>query len=183
MTYIEKVNVRVQAETLWVGDAMYPLKNISSVAPVQFTWTQPKRRTVSGCAVIVGWLVASIVTSCIFFALGASHSLSSAAASSIGLLAQVALVVGAVVIYAKGETPARSWTYHQLRIGSGGIQQVVLNVPNPSAAHDLTQRISIAINNPDKGFSVQVENLVIGDINNQNYGTNFGNVGNNAMWR
>jgi hypothetical protein len=157
MVYNSRVNVKVEAGTLWIGGSAYPLKQISSVQPIKYTYKQPATQRFSGCAVLVAWFVLAGVL---------GGALSAAHLAPLDWLVQLMLIAGAVLVYVKGRTPERSWTYYRLHIGSGGVQQVVLNVASEDVAQELTRKITDAIDNPaDGGFHMMVENLHFGDNN------------------
>jgi hypothetical protein len=159
MVYNSLVDVRVEAGTLWIGASAYPLKNISAVQPIQYTYTKPKTQQFSGCAVIVAWVVAA-------GAIGGG--LSAAHLGTLNVIVQVLLIAGAVLLYVKGRKPEQKWTYYQLHIGSGGVKQVVLNVASEDVAYEITRKITNAIDNPDNVFNMQVQTINIDHLGDKN---------------
>ena len=137
------VNLRVSKRLLWIGDAVYPLRNI---VRVQTCSLKPKRaeaglifakRIGIVAAVVLGAITIDIAT----HILGGGGTLS-ASAFLLGLVAATASLADMVRIVSASE-------YHVLSVETGGPSSAVVTCANEEVLRRLVEYITDAIDNPD----------------------------------
>lgn len=170
---VDSVDLRVSKRLLWIGDAAYPLHNISRVFTVTI---RPKYRES-----VLLFLKRTGIALLVFLFL---EMLGQLGASGGGFFSFARFAAVAVVIYFAVELVAalQAKPHYVLTVETSGLSTAVVTSRNPEQLRQLANYVANAIENPETEFQVKVEsidrsprNYYFGDNVNIYGGT--GNVG------
>ncbi|MFF2958153.1 DUF6232 family protein [Streptomyces sp. NPDC057963] len=161
------VDLRVSRRLLWVGEAAYPLHNITRVHTFVL---RPKR--MEAFTSFLKWLGITFVA---FILLQNSTYDDSSANGSSGalLLPAVAVAIGLVVHLVK-ELSASS--EHVLAVETSSTSTALVTLPNPDQLRQLVVYLVNAIENPEAEFQVRVERVLV-NPKNYHFGDNVNMYG------
>lgn len=180
------VDIRVTKRLLWVGQAVYPLANITRVHTSTY---QPNRwRAFVTCAKVIGYTlpVAFVIS---LLADGSTKFGSGArgdeASTVIELTWATAAVIAAFAII-RFLAVAFAPSYPILVIETNGVPAALLPGTDRAALHQITLQISRSLENPEIELTMRVQTLTIGNTSNYHYGDTvnmFGGDGNTGVSR
>ncbi|MFB7312658.1 DUF6232 family protein [Streptomyces sp. NPDC056192] len=181
---VGSVDLRVGRRLLWVGNAAYPMQNITRVYTVTI---MPRRQEA-----VVRFLTRAAITAAVAIALTLLASLPAVLASAIGagdggfgLILFVWLVGFGAGIYCLVDmiSVLSASPRYVLAIETSGLSTALVTSSNPSQLPQLVGYIVHAIENPQTEFQVKVETLAI-NPSNYYFGDNvnmYGGTGNVGM--
>ncbi len=146
------VDLKVSKRLLWVGEAAYPLHNVTRVHTLVL---RPKRTEA-----LIDFLKWTALVAVVLVVVQAVAQDDRAA----GLL-----VVGVAVVVALFVRMLKLWTApneHVLAVETNSASTAMMTLPNPDQLRQLVQYIVNAIENPEAEFQVRVESL---QFNPRNY--------------
>lgn len=174
------IDFKVSKRLLWVGEAAYPLQNITRV----YTLTLHPRRKEATALFLKRLLITAVVVVGLLLVVALPAALASGEDSGPGWTVFIVLGGVAAVIYSIVELLAvlGAPPCFVLSVETNGPSTAVVTSENPDQLRQLVHQLVYAIEHPDAEFAVKVESLTVspkhyyfGDNVNM-YGGN-GNVG------
>lgn len=174
------VDLRVSKRLLWIGDAYYPLRNLTRV----YTLTLRPRRKEAVLLFVRRLLIIGAVMALLGLLAAMIDSGGGSSGGSGGLSALVVAAAFAALIYSFVEmvTVLGAPVRFVLAVETSGASTAVVSGRQPDQLRQLAHQIADAIENPEAGFQVRVDTITInpkhyyfGDNVNMYGGT--GNVG------
>ncbi|MFF3498308.1 DUF6232 family protein [Streptomyces sp. NPDC003247] len=164
------VDLKVSRRLLWVGEAAYPLHNITRVHTFVL---KPKR--MEALSDFLKWTAVVVVALVVLRAVNRSaSSYSSRDDSEQGLW-----VLGVVVVAWLLLRMLKVWTApaeHVLAVETSSASTALVTLPNPEQLRQLVQYIVHSIENPGSEFQVRVERLLV-NPKNYHFGDNVNMYG------
>ncbi|MFJ6566047.1 DUF6232 family protein [Streptomyces sp. NPDC091292] len=165
------VDLKVGRRMLWVGEAAYPLHNITRVHTFEL---RPKR--MEAFMSFLKWLGVTVVVVVLVQAVNRSSEGTSASASDTAgavWILGVAVVVGLVVGLVKelGAKPEQV-----LAVETSSSSTALVTLPNPDQLRQLVHYLVNAIENPETEFQVRVERVLV-NPKNYHFGDNVNMYG------
>ncbi|WP_405686118.1 DUF6232 family protein [Streptomyces sp. NBC_00057] len=165
------VDLKVGRRLLWVGEAAYPLHNITRVHTFEL---RPKR--MEAFMSFLKWLGITFV---VFILLQMSDESSSFddesagdSADTLWLLA-IAIAIGLVVRLVKDLAAPSE---HVLAVETSSASSALVTLPNPDQLRQLVRYLVNAIENPEAEFQVRVERVLV-NPKNYHFGDNVNMYG------
>ncbi|MFF2845643.1 DUF6232 family protein [Streptomyces sp. NPDC058001] len=165
------VDLKVGRRLLWVGEAAYPLHNITRVHTFEL---RPKR--MEAFMSFLKWLGITFAVVVVLQAVnrnaeadGGSASDSAGAVWLLGIAVATALLVGLVKeLTAKSE--------HVLAVETSSASTALVTLPNPDQLRQLVHYLVDAIEKPEVEFQVRVERVMV-NPKNYHFGDNVNMYG------
>ncbi|MGW2116782.1 DUF6232 family protein [Streptomyces zhihengii] len=164
--------MRVGANLLWVGEAAYPLRNITRVHTFVL---EPKR-----LEAFLGFLKWFAVTALSALVLAAASEDSSTGSGQTVLVLGGVVAIGLVVQLVK-ELAAPS--QHVLEVETSGASTAMVTLPDPARLRRLLEALVHAIEHPEVEFQMQVERVLV-NPKNYHFGDNvnmYGGINNTGV--
>ncbi|MFF3126108.1 DUF6232 family protein [Streptomyces sp. NPDC057908] len=165
------VDLKVSRRLLWVGEAAYPLHNITRVHTFEL---RPKRA--EAFMSFLKWLGITFVLF-VLFQMTNENSPSDGesadgSAGTVGLLA-IAIAIGLVVRLVKDLAAPSE---HVLAVETSSASSALVTLPNPDQLRQLVRYLVTAIENPEAEFQVRVERVLV-NPKNYHFGDNVNMYG------
>ncbi|WP_189941412.1 DUF6232 family protein [Streptomyces aurantiogriseus] len=147
------VDLKVSKRLLWVGEAAYPLHNVTRVHTLVL---RPKR--MEALTDFLKWTALTVVASVVIQVVADDDSVQ----------VMLLLLGGALVVWLFVRM-LKLWSApdeHVLAVETNSASTALVTLPNPEQLRQLVQYIVNAIENPEAEFQVRVESL---QINPKNY--------------
>ncbi|MEU9620529.1 MULTISPECIES: DUF6232 family protein [unclassified Streptomyces] len=165
------VDLRVSRRLLWVGEAAYPLHNITRVHTFVL---RPKR--MEAFTSFLKWLGITFVAFVLLQMTSKDSAYDDGSANGSSralLLLAVAVAIGLVVHLVK-ELSASS--EHVLAVETSSTSTALVTLPNPDQLRQLVVYLVNAIENPEAEFQVRVERVLV-NPKNYHFGDNVNMYG------
>lgn len=165
------VELKVSRRLLWVGEAAYPLHNITRVHTFVL---RPKR--VEAFMSFLKWLGITVIALILLQTANAnSTSDAQGGSGSAGTL----WALGIPVVIGLAMWLAREWSapsQHVLAVETSSASTAVVTLPNPEQLRQLVRYLVNAIENPEAEFHVRVERVLV-NPKNYHFGDNVNMYG------
>ncbi|MFF2327666.1 MULTISPECIES: DUF6232 family protein [unclassified Streptomyces] len=165
------VDLRVSRRLLWVGEAAYPLHNITRVHTFEL---RPKR--MEAFMSFLKWLGATFVAFVVLQTANDNSSFdggsSNDSAGALWFLA-LAIAIGLVVHLVKDLAAPSE---HVLAVETTSASSALVTLPNPDQLRQLVHYLVHAIENPEAEFQVRVERVLV-NPKNYHFGDNVNMYG------
>ena len=152
---VETIEVRISKRVLWVGQAAYPLPNVTQVELVEFRanrWRAVRRFLRDSRAPIALGCLALLLLGC-----------ASAPAAVFNAVALVVLLVEGILVYRLARWLTLRPLY-VLRVQMAGASRAAVVSRDKPKIDELRFRVVEAIDNPASEYKVWIDNIVGGDL-------------------